>query len=212
MGDAQTWALIHAERGAMADTLETLAPEQWASPSLCAGWSVHDAAAHILTGAEQTPRNFFTRLAANGFRFDKMMDAEARRLGSVSSSELVARLRARTSTTNRPPAPVAVMLGEIVVHSEDIRRPTGAPGEPAPEALVGALDLFATMGFPVGAKKRIDGVRLVASDVGWSFGDGPIAEGSALSLLLTMTGRSRGIEGLSGEGVATLRERTTPAS
>jgi uncharacterized protein (TIGR03083 family) len=212
MGNTQTWALIHAERGAMADTLASLTPEQWASPSLCAGWSVHDAAAHILTGAEQTPRNFVTRLAANRFRFDAMMDAEARRLRSVSSDEIVARLRSRTTTTNRPPAPVAVMLGEIVVHSEDIRRPTGADGSPAPEALVGALDLFAKMGFPVGAKRRIDGVRLVASDVGWSHGDGPLAEGSALSLLLTMTGRPDGLAGLTGEGVGVLGQRTTPTS
>ena len=38
---------------------------------------------------------------------------------------LVARLRARTTTTNHPPAPVMAMLGEIVVHGEDIRRPLG---------------------------------------------------------------------------------------
>jgi uncharacterized protein (TIGR03083 family) len=102
------------------------------------------------------------------------------------------------------------MLGEIVVHSEDIRRPTGAPGAPAADALVAALDLFAKMGFPVGAKRRIAGLRLVASDVDWTHGDGPTVEGGALSMLLAMTGRPEGLEDLSGDGLEALAQRIEP--
>ena len=67
--DTKTWKLIHAEREALADLFETLTRDQWAAQSLCAGWTVHVAAAHILAGAEQSPPKFVTRLAANGFRF-----------------------------------------------------------------------------------------------------------------------------------------------
>ncbi len=42
---------------------------------------------------------------------------------TASPDALVRRLRARTTTTNRPPAPVVAMLGEIVVHGEDIPSP-----------------------------------------------------------------------------------------
>ncbi|MGO9557930.1 MAG: maleylpyruvate isomerase N-terminal domain-containing protein, partial [Acidimicrobiales bacterium] len=52
--DADTWKLIHAERAAVADTLASLNTDQWAVPSLCEGWPVHIAAAHIVAGAEQT--------------------------------------------------------------------------------------------------------------------------------------------------------------
>jgi len=123
MDDTATWKLIHKERAATADTLTTFTAEQWATPSLCGGWSIRETAAHIVLGAEQTTPHFLGRMAANGFRFNTMMDRDARRTGVLAPDELIARLRARVSTTNKPPAPAMTMLGEVVVHSDDIRRP-----------------------------------------------------------------------------------------
>ena len=37
-----------AERLELADLLDTLTPEQWAAPSLCAGWSVRDVCSHLI--------------------------------------------------------------------------------------------------------------------------------------------------------------------
>src|SRR2546423_2956374 len=125
MDKAKTWDLIHRERAAMADTLAELQPSQWAEPSLCAGWSVHLAAAHILAGAEQTPMKFITGMPGSGFRFNTMMDRKARQLGALPPAEIIERLRARTATTNGPPAPAVTMLGEIVVHTGDILYPLG---------------------------------------------------------------------------------------
>jgi uncharacterized protein (TIGR03083 family) len=45
-------ALARAEREDLLDLLGTLAPEQWRAPSLCAGWSVHDVVAHVLSYEE----------------------------------------------------------------------------------------------------------------------------------------------------------------
>ena len=70
---ATTWKLIHAERAALVDTLDGLSPEEWAAPSLCAGWSVQWTAGHVLAGAEQTPLGFMTGMATSGFRFNTMM-------------------------------------------------------------------------------------------------------------------------------------------
>jgi len=204
---ATTWKLIHSERATLVDTLEGLSPEQWATPSLCTGWSVQDAAGHVLAGAEQTPVGFIGGLATSGFRFNTMMDRHAKRLGALSPTEIVARLRARTTTTNHPPAPVAAMLGEVVVHGEDIRRPLGLVAQPAPAAIVACLEMYKSTNFPVGAKTRIAGLRLVASDTDWSHGAGPEVTGPALSLLMVMTGRAAGLDGLSGDGVRTLSAR-----
>ena len=207
MTDTDTWSLIHAERATMADTLATLTPEQWAAASLCGGWTVRIAAAHIVAGAEQTPPNFVTRMAASGFRFNRMIDRAARTLGRVEPAELIARLRARTSTTNRPPAPVAAMLGEIVVHGADIRQPLGLPNDVAPAAVRACLEMYRTASFPVGGRKRISGLALAADDLDWSCGAGPQVRGPAMSLLLAMTGRQPGLAGLSGDGLATLAAR-----
>ena len=62
--DAATWKLIHGERQALAETLDGLAGEQWAAPSLCAGWTVQVAAGHVMAGAEQTGPAFVRDLAA----------------------------------------------------------------------------------------------------------------------------------------------------
>jgi uncharacterized protein (TIGR03083 family) len=205
---AETWSLIHAERAAVAEMLAGLTPEQWVQPSLCTGWSVHVAAAHILTGAEQTKGRFFRRMAANGFRFNTTMDRDAHLMAALPPAEIINRLQARTRTTNGPPAPVMTMLGEIVAHGEDIRQPLGIKGTTAPQAVVACLEMFSGANFPVGTKRRINGLRLVATDVDWSHGDGPEVSGPSPSLLLAMIGRPAGLDGLGGDGLATLRSRT----
>jgi uncharacterized protein (TIGR03083 family) len=205
--NATTWKLIHSERAALADTLEGLTPQQWATSSLCAGWSVQLAAGHLLAGAEQTGPNFMMGLVASGFRFNAMVGRDAKRLGGLPPEEIVQRFRARTTTTNHPPAPVAAMLGEVVVHGEDIRRPLGVKAEPSMDATVACMEMYKAANFPVGAKKRIAGLRLVASDTDWSHGTGSEVTGPALSLLLVMAGRAQGLDGLTGDGVALLRSR-----
>jgi uncharacterized protein (TIGR03083 family) len=205
--DAITWRLIHAERKALAGTLEDLSAEQWAAPSLCAGWTVRLGAAHILAGAEQTPTSFVTRLVGAGLRFNTMIDRDARRLGALQPAQIIERLRLRTTTTNRPPAPAMAMLGEVVVHGQDILQPLGVPRTPAEAAVTACLEMYTTANFPVGGKKRIAGLRLVATDTSWSHGDGPEVSGPALSLLLAMTGRAAGLDALSGDGAARLGER-----
>jgi len=205
--DATTWSLIHSERAALADTLEGLSTEQWATPSLCAGWSIQRATAHVLAGAEQTALRFFAGMAASGFRFNAMVDRDASRLGSLAPNELIERLRARTTTKNHPPAPVMAMLGEVVVHGEDIRRPLGLRGDTADGATVACLEMYKGANFPVGAKKRVTGLRLVATDADWTYGAGPELAGPGLSLLLAMTGRAAGLDALTGDGVAVVRAR-----
>jgi uncharacterized protein (TIGR03083 family) len=205
--DEGMWVLIHTERAAMADTLEDLMPGQWDEPSLCAGWSVQVAAGHIVNGAEQTPGRFAQRMVVNGLRFNATMDRDARQTGSRTTAEIIGRLRARQDTTNHPPGPVAAMLGEIVVHGQDIRRPLGLSGNPDPAAVVACLEMFSGANFPLGAKKRIAGLRVVATDVDWSRGEGPEVRGPGVSLIMAMTGRAAGMEGLAGDGEPALRAR-----
>jgi uncharacterized protein (TIGR03083 family) len=201
------WKHIHAERELMADTLDGLSPDAWATPSLCTGWSVKETAGHILAAAEQTPLNFYKELMAARFRFNVFTDRAARRLGTLESPVLVGRLRARTTTTNHPPAPVLAMLGEIVVHGEDIRRPLAIAHRPPEEALLAVADSYKKSNLLLGAKRRIAGLRLRASDATWTTGDGPEVTGPLASLILAMTGRKAAHPDLTGEGLAILSSR-----
>ena len=47
MNRDQIWQAIDAQRTSLADLLEQLADEEWLQPSLCAGWTVRDVAAHL---------------------------------------------------------------------------------------------------------------------------------------------------------------------
>jgi uncharacterized protein (TIGR03083 family) len=205
--DAKTWKQIHAGRSSIADTIEGLTPDQWATPSLCAGWNVGAMAAHLLSSAEQTPGHFLGGMVTSGFSFNRNMQRGIDALSTLTPQQIADRLRQRTTTTNKPPAPTLAMLGEVVVHSEDLRRPLGLTGPVDAEAANACLDMYTKASFPVGGKKRIAGLRLVSNDTGWSYGDGPEVTGDAMSLLLSMTGRSAGMTGLTGEGAPALSAR-----
>jgi len=56
------WPVVHAERRALAADLTGLTPDRWQTPSLCAGWTVHDVLAHMVATAKESPAQFFTGL------------------------------------------------------------------------------------------------------------------------------------------------------
>jgi uncharacterized protein (TIGR03083 family) len=207
MKSKETWKYIHAERTAMAETLEILSQDQWAAPSWCEGWSVRDTTGHILAAAEQTPAKFYKELISAGFRFDVFTERGAKRLSTQGTDELVRRLRDRTLTTNHPPAPVMAMLGEIIVHGQDIRRPLGLEHRAPEAALVAVADSWKNSNLLIGAKRRIAGLRLRATDCGWTHADGPEVAGPLQSLVLAMTGRKGAHIDLTGDGLTVLADR-----
>lgn len=123
---ADLWTLVAAERGALSDDLAGLTPEQWGSPSLCPGWTVRHIVAHLTAAASTSPGAFVAQFARAGFNFDKYANAAiARRLGGDTAATL-AGFRAVQGSTTAPPGPKPTWIGEVVVHSEDIRRPLGS--------------------------------------------------------------------------------------
>lgn len=44
------WSHVAAERRALADLLDTLAPAEWEVPTLCRAWRVRDVVAHVVHG------------------------------------------------------------------------------------------------------------------------------------------------------------------
>jgi uncharacterized protein (TIGR03083 family) len=204
----ELWKHIHTERSNLIDTLTVFTTEQWSGPSLCEGWSVQEVAGHLVAGAEQTPANFFVELAQAGFKFDTFTDRGAKKNAAAGPTELVRRLQARTTTTNHPPGPASAMLGEVVVHGADIRRPLRLHYDYPPAALVEVADAWKNSNIIIGAKRRIAGVRLKASDADWTHGDGPEVVGPMIAIVLAMAGRRDAHRDLSGEGLATLASRS----
>jgi uncharacterized protein (TIGR03083 family) len=201
------WPMIHAERSAFAETLTGLSPDQWDAPSLCKGWRVRDVVGHMISTGNTTPGSFFGGMIGSGFRFNSMVDKQVKREAAASPEEMVARFKETVNKTNHPPGPTIAMLGEVVMHGEDVRRPLGISANHTEEALQTVANFYMKSNLLIGAKKRSAGLALKAADIDWSTGSGPEVSGPAMALLVTLTGR-RGAEGeLSGPGVPTLVSR-----
>jgi len=201
------WPVVHSERKALAADVKSCDEAQWSTQSLCGEWTVRDALAHMTATAKMTPASFFPRLASSGFRFATLQAGGiAAQLGS-SPADTLARFEAIINSTGRPPGPPATMLGEVLVHSEDIRRPLGLSHAFPTEASVQVADFFKNSNLLIGSRRRIAGLTLKATDTNWSHGSGPEVSGPIHTLVMAMTGRKAVLDDLSGDGVATLGER-----
>lgn len=202
------WPTVRAERTALIADLDGLTDEQWATPSLCAGWTVHDVLAHIVATAETSRTGFLWQLARARFDFDRFTANGVARKRAASPAETLDRLRAALDRTVSPPAPPDSRLVEMIVHGEDIRRPLGISRVYPVRAVADALRLQArtTVAFG-GGKELTSGVTLVADDTDFRLGSGPQVRGPLLALLLVASGREIAADELSGEGLATVRER-----
>jgi uncharacterized protein (TIGR03083 family) len=207
MAKADVWPTIHGERKALAADLDGLADDKWASTSLCAEWTVRDVLAHMTATARLSPPQFFAKMIASGFSLKRVQAKDIAALKGASPTETLAHFKAEVNSTKHPPGPVDSWLGETIVHSEDIRRALGIKHEYPTEAAVQVADFYKGSNLIIGAKKRIAGLKLRATDADWSHGDGPELSGPVVSLVLAMTGRKAALDDLSGDGVATLRSR-----
>jgi uncharacterized protein (TIGR03083 family) len=207
MAASSPWPLIHAEREALVADLATLTTGQWATPSLCTGWTVRDVFGHLIATARMTPPAFFAAMARAGFRFNTMSANLIAAETTATPAEALAEFRKLLTATTHPPGPAEAMLGEAVIHGEDIRRPLGIKREYPAEAVTRVADFNKGSNLLIGSKRRIAGLTLTAADLDWQTGTGPEVTGPALSLVLAMTGRAAAVGDLSGDGVATLRSR-----
>jgi uncharacterized protein (TIGR03083 family) len=207
MPSVDIWPVVHNERASLAADLTPLSEEQWATPSLCSAWSVRDVVAHMTATAKITPSSFFPKFLGSGFSFDRMQTKDIAAERGASGTEALSRFEAVIPSEKRPPGPRETMLGETIIHSEDIRRALGVSHEYPSDAVQQVADFYKGSNLILGTKRRIAGVALRATDIDWTYGSGPEVSGPILCLLLAMTGRKGALDDLSGDGVATLRDR-----
>ena len=208
MASNDTWPTIHAERKALAAELQGLTDEQWATPTECTEWTVRDVVAHMTATAKISGGAFFPKLIGSGFSLTNMQRKDIARERGDSPADALSRFKAEVDSSKHPPGPNQTWLGEVIIHSEDVRRALGLSHSYPSASVTEVLDFYKGSNLVIGAKKRISGLQLRATDAQWSHGTGPEVSGPALSLLMAMTGRKGALAELSGPGVETLRGRS----
>jgi uncharacterized protein (TIGR03083 family) len=207
MAKVDVWKAVPLERAALAADLEGLADDKWATTSLCTEWTVRDVLAHMTSTAQITPPAFFGKLIGSGFSLKRVQAKDIARNRGSSPADTLARFKAEIGSTKSPPGPKDTWLGEVLIHSEDIRRPLGIKREYPADMAVQVADFYKGSNLIIGAKNRIAGLTLRATDADWSHGSGPEVSGPIVSLVMAMTGRKPALDDLAGDGVATLRSR-----
>jgi uncharacterized protein (TIGR03083 family) len=204
--------LRYEELASMSELLHGLADQQWDHDSLCGGWRVRDVVSHIVVGYTTPMLSMMSKTAKYGFNIPKASAVESAAYGSAHTpAEILAVFdtipNARTKKGIARFINPKESLLDHIVHQQDIRRPLGLLRTLPEERLLAALDAGPSIGGFVGAKKRAAGLRLVATDVDWSHGDGPEVRGTGEAILLAITGRPVVLDELTGDGATVLRER-----
>lgn len=200
-------AMADAERKALYPELVGLTEAQWATMTVCDPWTVRHLVAHMTALGNQTAPNFLKGMLTTGFNFNKFVANDLVRFNGGSNADVLAGFAKTLTSSKTPPGPKYVPLGEYMCHGEDIRRATGSKGTFAEEHVVALAGAYQKTGKPLGGKKRTAGLKLCATDVEWTFGDGPEVAGPGMDLILAMSGRAAALNNCTGEGVATMRVR-----
>jgi uncharacterized protein (TIGR03083 family) len=202
-----TMELACDERQDFAELLAGLSPDQWDRPSLCELWRVRDVVAHVVSYDELTRWELVKRFAEGGF--------VPHRVNAVGVAEYARRSPQQLAELMRdciPPRGLTAGFGGMIalvdgmVHQQDIRRPLGIPRAIPAERAVAVLN-FALTAPSTRGNRRARGVRLVATDLEWSHGEGPEVEGSGEALLMAMAGRPDALKDLAGPGKPVLAQR-----
>ncbi|MFB1297571.1 maleylpyruvate isomerase family mycothiol-dependent enzyme [Mycobacterium sp. pW049] len=191
------WHHIQQQRLEVADLIDAIddrGAAVWETPSLCAGWTVRNVAAHLTHSSLSMPR-MTLEAARSGFRFNALVN----RLATTdprSPAELAAGLRESAGSRRHPPGTTEMEpLIDVLVHGQDICVPLGIDRPMPTDAAAAAAQRVWAMGFPFRAQKRLAGTRLVATDADFAVGDGHTVSAPIGDLLMLLTGRQVAVAG-----------------
>lgn len=200
MADDHIFEAIAAERLALADLLDSLTPEQLATPSLCEGWSVHHVAAHLTFLWEVPGPTLVLRALRHRGSFSAAIDELTHQMSQQPIGRITGGLRSNATNRKHPPRMPMAPITDLIVHGEDIRRPLGVQHRVPGAAVRSALEFVASgrdrsTFLP---RNRLGGLRLVATDLDWAWGEGAQISGPGLPLLLAVMGRPVALTQLHG--------------
>lgn len=198
MDSDTVWHHIDTQRLAVADLLQGLPDEAWRTPSLCEGWTVRDVAAH-LTFSQSRVRDVILPLVRSGFRI-KVMTRDTAVRSRASHEEIIATIRRFAGDRRTAPGVTELEpLIDVLVHGQDIALPLGIDHPvPLDAAAVATERIVRLNRTPFRLAPPLRGVRLVATDADWEYGEGEVVEGPMRWLMLGVAGRAVARQHLAG--------------
>ncbi|WP_181310078.1 maleylpyruvate isomerase family mycothiol-dependent enzyme [Nocardioides campestrisoli] len=208
--EEEVYAAATRNRLLAAEMFAGLTPEQWRTPSLCAGWTVREVAAHLVPPERGFSAWYLVKgLVSSRGDLDRMIDTTTRKAAQRPTEEIVRLLRERAH--QRVSAPIVGALGpmsDTCLHLRDAARPLGLDVMPELPAWHLTLDFLVTKpARRVVPEARLAGLELETTDEPWSHGMGSRVAGPSEAIAMAMAGRSAALTDLEGEGVPVLAAR-----
>jgi uncharacterized protein (TIGR03083 family) len=208
----QVWQVIDAQRRSLAGLLEGLSGDEWRRPSLCAGWTVRDVAAHLTLQQLDLGGAIGMMARWRGSLDRTIHDAACRRAAALPTERISAEIR-DTAGSRRHNFGVTYLetLTDVLVHAQDIAIPLGRRHDMPPQAAATAASRVLSMRWPppLPSARKVTGFRLTATDTSWSIGQGPEVKAPMGAILLVCAGRLAALPQLSGDGAPGLTARLT---
>lgn len=206
----RSWEVIAEERRALADLLAGLDAAAWEEPSLCAGWRVRDVVGHI-TPMHPSPGRMLVEAVRRRGDFHRLNREMAIAHAARPPAQLVAELREHAASRRKPiVTTVPNLLFDVITHVQDVAIPLGLEHRPPADGVRAGAERVWAMGWPFHARRRLAGLRLVATDDDWTAGEGAEVRGGLLDLLLLLTDRTAAVAPrLLGPGTAQLQPRSS---
>lgn len=209
MDTESMWRAVDEGRTRLAGLVRPLTAPQWATASLCTGWTLRDVLAHVTM-----PLMGNGALAAMALRHpggsNRLIREGSREIARRHTpAQLVDRLEQLVGNRRTfPGLSVREVHLDLLAHTLDIALPLALdPDLPVDHLRVAAdhaLHLAGGRKGKVFEHLPLDRVRLQATDTDWSHGSGPEVTGAMSDLYLLVTGRRAGLGRVTGPGVAAL--------
>jgi uncharacterized protein (TIGR03083 family) len=181
---------VAAELSELADLLAILPSAAWDAPSLCSGWRVREVVAHLTLPMHASAPVVILGLLRARLRWEVLADRRARLDARRTPEQLLAALREPRMQAWTPPGggPTGALI-HAVIHGLDITEALNLDRRP-PTArtrivLDGLTEPRSLSHFGV----ALEGLRLQAEDLDWSYGTGRVISAPAVDLALILSGR-----------------------
>ena len=192
----------------LADFFDGLDEDQLQTRSLCDAWTVREVLGHLVMPLTGTVRGFLLQVVRARGSLNRASEAVAGELSRRPVRELTSLLRNNADLHGK--APGVGPMGQMAdgcVHLRDCARPLGLRDDVSLDDWRMVLDWLPS-GVPgLVPRRRLDGIRLVATDQEWSIGTGREVTGPSEALAMAVTGRTVALNDLHGSGVDLLRQR-----
>jgi uncharacterized protein (TIGR03083 family) len=200
-------SLAEAERADLLALLRDLTAAQWDAQSLCPEWRVRDVATHVVSYDQLSRVETVATFLRGGLRTSRVNEVALSRYRDLDPSGIVDLVAGNQRPRGLPSGfKGGIALTDGTIHHQDIRRALGLTRSIPHGRLVAVLG-FALRAPTLPAKRNAKGLKLTATDIDWTTGEGPEVRGPGEALLMALAGRGHALGELSGAGLPTLRDR-----